>query len=152
MGLHNTSDNSKEEKSQTNGAMKPVEKCCKVSEVDEGRAIRTEDGSDVLNPVRKTSVTSYISSRSGSRNCSESSIYCADFDGDTSECGNATGMNLCRRRGSASSMTNYQPLSEKILTRIESGEPFFSLEFFPPRTKSGAANLLGRLVISSFCG
>lgn len=35
-------------------------------------------------------------------------------------------------------------LAEKIRLRIESGEKFFSLEFFPPRTKEGAVNLLAR--------
>lgn len=37
-------------------------------------------------------------------------------------------------------------LAEKIRLRIESGEKFFSLEFFPPRTKEGAVNLLARCV------
>ena len=37
-------------------------------------------------------------------------------------------------------------LIEKINNRIESRERFFSLEFFPPRTKEGAVNLLARLV------
>lgn len=36
-------------------------------------------------------------------------------------------------------------LSEKIKARIESGDKFFSLEFFPPRTNPGAVNLLNRL-------
>ena len=36
-------------------------------------------------------------------------------------------------------------LREKVNSRIESGDKFFSLEFFPPRTKSGAINLLARL-------
>ena len=49
------------------------------------------------------------------------------------------------RRGSF----QYVSLAEKLQARIESGEPFFSLEFFPPRTKSGAANLLSRYYISS---
>ena len=34
---------------------------------------------------------------------------------------------------------------DKIQSRIESKDKFFSLEFFPPRTKSGAINLLSRL-------
>ena len=37
-------------------------------------------------------------------------------------------------------------LIDKILSRIESKDKFFSLEFFPPRTKSGAINLLSRYV------
>jgi len=36
-------------------------------------------------------------------------------------------------------------LAEKLKARIESKDKFFSLEFFPPRTKSGAVNLLSRL-------
>ena len=36
-------------------------------------------------------------------------------------------------------------LKEKILSRIESRDKFFSLEFFPPRTKSGAINLISRI-------
>ena len=40
-----------------------------------------------------------------------------------------------------------QSLIEKIHSRIENGEKFFSLEFFPPRTKEGAVNLLARFVI-----
>eukprot|EP00095_Tigriopus_kingsejongensis_P011923 snap_masked-scaffold507_size152468-processed-gene-0.27 protein:Tk11923 transcript:snap_masked-scaffold507_size152468-processed-gene-0.27-mRNA-1 annotation:"hypothetical protein DAPPUDRAFT_301720" len=36
-------------------------------------------------------------------------------------------------------------LRDKVARRVASGDPFFSLEFFPPRTKSGAINLLGRL-------
>ncbi len=51
-----------------------------------------------------------------------------------------------RRSLSISTPCNFQSLLEKIQTRIESGDPFFSLEFFPPRTKSGAVNLLARYV------
>jgi len=36
-------------------------------------------------------------------------------------------------------------LNEKIKARIESKDKFFSLEFFPPRTKLGAVNLMSRL-------
>ena len=36
-------------------------------------------------------------------------------------------------------------LIEKIHSRVASGDKFFSLEFFPPRTKSGAINLFLRL-------
>jgi len=36
-------------------------------------------------------------------------------------------------------------LAEKILARCETKDKFFSLEFFPPRTKSGAVNLMSRL-------
>lgn len=36
-------------------------------------------------------------------------------------------------------------LLDKIQTRSSSGDRFFSLEFFPPRTPEGATNLIGRL-------
>lgn len=35
-------------------------------------------------------------------------------------------------------------LLDKIQTRIDSGDKFFSLEFFPPRTPAGASNLIAR--------
>lgn len=41
-------------------------------------------------------------------------------------------------------LTGYHSLREKIHSRIESKDKFFSLEFFPPRTKGGAVNLLAR--------
>ena len=51
------------------------------------------------------------------------------------------------RRTSSTLEGQYQRLTEKIQNRIESREHFFSLEFFPPRTKSGAVNLLARLIV-----
>ncbi|XP_023243844.1 methylenetetrahydrofolate reductase-like [Centruroides sculpturatus] len=38
----------------------------------------------------------------------------------------------------------YNSLIDRIHHRIDTGDKFFSLEFFPPRTKSGAVNLLAR--------
>ena len=35
-------------------------------------------------------------------------------------------------------------LRDKIHHRLESGDRWFSLEFFPPRTPAGAANLISR--------
>lgn len=40
---------------------------------------------------------------------------------------------------------NYRPLHERMQKMIESGDKFFSLEFFPPRTPNGVTNLLARL-------
>lgn len=39
--------------------------------------------------------------------------------------------------------TTYVSLVEKIQNNIQNKQRWFSLEFFPPRTASGAANLLG---------
>lgn len=38
----------------------------------------------------------------------------------------------------------YIPLTERMDKRIKSGDPWFSLEFFPPRTNNGAVNLISR--------
>ncbi|CAB3411015.1 unnamed protein product [Caenorhabditis bovis] len=39
----------------------------------------------------------------------------------------------------------YEALHEKVNRRIKDGTPFFSLEFFPPRTANGVANFFTRL-------
>ncbi|KAJ8319772.1 hypothetical protein KUTeg_001359 [Tegillarca granosa] len=39
----------------------------------------------------------------------------------------------------------YIPLTERMEKRIKSGDPWFSLEFFPPRTNNGAVNLISRI-------
>uniref|UniRef100_A0A7E4VGY0 methylenetetrahydrofolate reductase (NADPH) n=1 Tax=Panagrellus redivivus TaxID=6233 RepID=A0A7E4VGY0_PANRE len=41
--------------------------------------------------------------------------------------------------------TEYVPLHKRIEKRISSGTPFFSLEFFPPKTANGVANFLTRI-------
>ena len=38
----------------------------------------------------------------------------------------------------------YRPLTDRMNDRIQAGANFFSLEFFPPRTPNGAANLIAR--------
>ena len=43
----------------------------------------------------------------------------------------------------------YTRLIENIQHHIQGGDKFFSLEFFPPRTANGAANLIGRLESNS---
>lgn len=44
----------------------------------------------------------------------------------------------------------FVPLKDKISKRIIAGDPWFSLEFFPPRTEKGATNLVGRSVVTFF--
>ena len=39
----------------------------------------------------------------------------------------------------------YEPLHQRIEKRVKSGVPFFSLEFFPPKTGNGVANFITRL-------
>uniref|UniRef100_A0A914EJM8 methylenetetrahydrofolate reductase (NADPH) n=1 Tax=Acrobeloides nanus TaxID=290746 RepID=A0A914EJM8_9BILA len=39
----------------------------------------------------------------------------------------------------------YVPLHQRIEKRVKSGTPFFSLEFFPPKTGNGVANFITRL-------
>ncbi|TDH11014.1 hypothetical protein EPR50_G00081400 [Perca flavescens] len=41
-------------------------------------------------------------------------------------------------------------LRDKMRRRMESGDRWFSLEFFPPRTASGAVNLISRHVESNW--
>lgn len=38
----------------------------------------------------------------------------------------------------------YRPLIDRIQARADSGDTFFSLEFFPPRTANGAVNLMSK--------
>lgn len=40
----------------------------------------------------------------------------------------------------------YRSLTERMNRRIQSGDPWYSLEFFPPRTANGAVNLVSRSV------
>lgn len=40
----------------------------------------------------------------------------------------------------------YRSLTERMDRRIQSGDPWYSLEFFPPRTANGAVNLVSRSV------
>ncbi|KAF8364142.1 mthf-1 [Pristionchus pacificus] len=40
---------------------------------------------------------------------------------------------------------SYRPLHERIEKRVKAGTPFFSLEFFPPKTANGVANFYTRL-------
>jgi len=44
----------------------------------------------------------------------------------------------------------YRPLIDRINDRIQSGTKFFSLEFFPPKTESGAMNLTSRYADSHY--
>ncbi|CAF1098843.1 unnamed protein product [Adineta ricciae] len=46
-------------------------------------------------------------------------------------------------KGCCLQSTRYVSLTEKIEKRIENNDRWYSLEFFPPRTPSGAANLIG---------
>lgn len=39
----------------------------------------------------------------------------------------------------------YVPLHQRIEKRVKGGTPFFSLEFFPPKTANGVANFITRL-------
>lgn len=47
---------------------------------------------------------------------------------------------------SLSSLLNreYRPLIERMKKMIDNNESFFSMEFFPPKTANGVANLLAR--------
>lgn len=46
-------------------------------------------------------------------------------------------------KGCSLQSVKYVSLTEKILKRISDNDRWYSLEFFPPRTPSGAVNLIG---------
>ena len=46
-------------------------------------------------------------------------------------------------KGCCLQAVKYVSLTQKIQKRIDSNDRWYSLEFFPPRTPSGAANLIG---------
>jgi hypothetical protein len=52
------------------------------------------------------------------------------------------GVNLSAK-GCCLHSVKYVSLTEKIEKRIANHDRWYSLEFFPPRTPSGAANLIG---------
>lgn len=54
---------------------------------------------------------------------------------------------LTTRNGSAEWQPLYRPLIDRVNDRIERGEKFFSLEFFPPRTAQALANFYYRCVL-----
>jgi hypothetical protein len=54
-----------------------------------------------------------------------------------SEGGNISAKGCCLQA------VKYVSLTEKIEKRMENNDRWYSLEFFPPRTPSGAANLIG---------
>jgi len=59
------------------------------------------------------------------------------FKRSESEHGNLAAKGCCLQS------VKYVSLIENIQKRIENNERWYSLEFFPPRTPSGAANLIG---------
>ncbi|PAA49218.1 hypothetical protein BOX15_Mlig003569g1 [Macrostomum lignano] len=75
-------------------------------------------------------------------------ILCRVSSGDSSSsASNATEMNDChdsRPHSPVLPIAQYRPLISRINRRIEKGKRWFSCEFFPPRTASGAVNLLSK--------
>ena len=45
------------------------------------------------------------------------------------------------------SISTHASLIERITTELNDGIPFYSLEFFPPKTNPGAANLFAKFEI-----
>lgn len=73
-----------------------------------------------------------------------------DYNSDGGQCSSSASGEDTPNRERSPSPTDFdytsgnKSLAQKIRSRIESGDKFFSLEFFPPRTKEGAVNLLAR--------
>ena len=51
---------------------------------------------------------------------------------------------LNKQRSPSPKAPRYKRLIDRINKRIQTGERFFSLEFFPARTANGAVNLVAR--------
>jgi hypothetical protein len=66
-----------------------------------------------------------------------SSDYAGQLKRSESEYGNLGAKGCCLQP------VKYISLTEKIQQRIANNDRWYSLEFFPPRTSSGAVNLLG---------
>lgn len=62
--------------------------------------------------------------------------------------GSSSGMESSKESSRCSSPgldpERHERLREKMRRRMESGDKWFSLEFFPPRTAQGAVNLISR--------
>lgn len=62
--------------------------------------------------------------------------------------GSSSGMESSKESSRCSSPgldpERHERLREKMRRRMESGDKWFSLEFFPPRTAPGAVNLISR--------
>ena len=56
--------------------------------------------------------------------------------------GFSTGTDLANLTHSHSDTLKYESLIDKIHKRIDNNQYWFSLEFFPPKTINGAANLI----------
>lgn len=75
---------------------------------------------------------------------SESVAVRAHFVEDQVVSGKVYGVNGEELRRSPELPGEYRRLNDRINDRLHSGDKFFSLEFFPPRTANGAANLLSK--------
>ena len=56
----------------------------------------------------------------------------------------STSSNSLGVRSTSPKEPRYKRLIDRIQKRIDRGERWFSLEFFPPKTSNGAVNLLSR--------
>ncbi|XP_056398190.1 methylenetetrahydrofolate reductase (NADPH) [Hyla sarda] len=67
------------------------------------------------------------------------------IDGGSASCSSTdTSKESSRCSTPVHDMERHERLRDKMRRRIEAGDKWFSLEFFPPRTASGAVNLLSR--------
>ncbi|KAG8568417.1 hypothetical protein GDO81_013991 [Engystomops pustulosus] len=67
------------------------------------------------------------------------------FDGSSASCSSTENSKESSRCSTpVLDIERYERLRDKMRRRIEAGDKWFSLEFFPPRTASGAVNLISR--------
>jgi len=75
----------------------------------------------------------------------------AETNGNVSDSGSSDDSQFEGKPSQKLPSYRYRPLIDRINDRINSGTKFFSLEFFPPKTESGAMNLISRYVSSLWC-
>ncbi|CAD6198722.1 unnamed protein product [Caenorhabditis auriculariae] len=71
--------------------------------------------------------------------------YCGGINGDGRTASTDSDSEVPYQISQAALRNTYVALHEKVNRRIKDGTPFFSLEFFPPKTANGVANFFTRL-------
>jgi len=111
-----------------------------------------DEKAEVVNKIANGKSASFTNGNSTTNGVNNGKRMEYENTDDSSCCSDSDESGLLHTRERRASFTNYCNLKEKILSKIESGDHFYSLEFFPPRTKSGAVNLLARYIFYNTIG
>ena len=71
-------------------------------------------------------------------------FFLLHFISEPTTANDSSSFDVSSSRASSPNRFEYEPLIDRIRRRLENGDRFFSLEFFPPRTANGANNLIQR--------